>query len=82
MNILTLYTNCYVTLTTYMFDSALEPLDNLLNNLYLLPWILQMIVDMVNDSTPLFSDSSKDVIIVILPRSNIFLVTMKQLKRK
>ena len=52
MNILTLYNNCYVILTTYMLDSALEPLYNLSKNLLLLPWILKSMVDMVNDSTP------------------------------
>jgi len=36
-----------------MLDSALEPLYNLSKNLLLLPWILKLIVDMVNDSTPL-----------------------------
>ena len=53
MNILTLYNNCYVILTTYMLDSALEPSYNLSKNLLLLSWILKLIVDMVNDSTPL-----------------------------
>ena len=54
MNILTLYNNCYVILTTYMLDSALEPSYNLSKNLLLLPWILKLIVDMViNDSTHL-----------------------------
>ena len=36
-----------------MLDSALEPSYNLEKNLLLLPWILKLIVDMVNDSTPL-----------------------------
>ena len=36
-----------------MLDSALEPSYNLSKNLLLLPWILKLIVDMVNDSTPL-----------------------------
>ena len=53
MKILTLYDNCYVILATYMIDSAIEPLYNLSKNLLLLPWILKLIVDMVNDSTPL-----------------------------
>ena len=53
MNMLTLYNNCYVILTTNMLDSALEPSYNLSKNLLLLPWILKLIVDMVNDSTPL-----------------------------
>ena len=35
-----------------MLDSALEPSYNLSKNL-LLPWILKLILDMVNDSTPL-----------------------------
>ena len=49
MNILTLYNNCYVILTTYMLDSALEPSYNLSKNLLLLSWILKLIVDMIND---------------------------------
>ena len=53
MNIITLYNNCYVILTTYMLDSALEPSYNLLKNVLLLLWILKLIVDMINDSTPL-----------------------------
>ena len=53
MNILTLHNNCYVILTTYMLDSDLEPSYNLLKNLVLLPWILKLIGDMINDSTPL-----------------------------
>ena len=53
MNILTLYNICFVIITTYMLDSALEPSYNLLKNLLLLPWILKLIVDMVNDSTSL-----------------------------
>ena len=36
-----------------MLDSVLEPSYNLSKNLLLLPWILKLIVDMVNDSTPL-----------------------------
>ena len=38
-----------------MFDSALEPSYNfnLSKNLLLLPWILKLIVNMVNDSAPL-----------------------------
>ena len=53
MNILTLYNNCYVILTTYMLDSSLEPSCYLSTNLLLSPWILKLIVDMVNYSTPL-----------------------------
>ena len=53
MNVSTLYTNCYEILTTYMLYSAIEPSYNLSKNLLLLPWILKLIVDMVNDSTPL-----------------------------
>ena len=54
MSTLTLYINCYVILTTYyMLHSALEPSYDLLKNLLLLPWILKLILDMVNDSTPL-----------------------------
>ena len=54
MNILTLYNNCYIILTTYMLDSTLEPSYNLSKNLLLLSWILKLIVDMLNDSTPLY----------------------------
>ena len=53
MNILTLYYNCFVILTTYMLDYGLEPSYNLLINILFLPWILKFIVDMVNDSIPL-----------------------------
>ena len=53
MNILILYNNCYVILTTYILDSALEPWYNLSKNLLLLPRILKLIEDMVNDSIPL-----------------------------
>ena len=49
MEILILY-NCYIT--TYMLDSALEPPYNSSKNL-LLPWMLKLMVDMVNESTPL-----------------------------
>ena len=35
-----------------MLDSALEPSYNLSKYLLLLPWILKLIVDMVNNSTP------------------------------
>ena len=37
-----------------MLDSALEPSYNLPKNLLLLPWIMKLIVYMLNDSTPLF----------------------------
>ena len=36
-----------------MLDSALEPSYNCSKKLLLLPWILKLIVDMENDSTPL-----------------------------
>ena len=39
-----------------MLDSALGPSCSLSKNLLLLPWILKLIVDMVNDSTPLLID--------------------------
>ena len=52
MNILTLYYNCYLILTANMLDSSLEP-SHIVENLLLVPWILKLIVDMVNDSTPL-----------------------------
>jgi len=38
-----------------MLDSDLKPLYNLSKNLLLLPWILKLIVDKVNDSTPLIT---------------------------
>ena len=50
---ITLYNICKIILTTYMLDSALEPSYFLSKNLLLLPWILKLIVDMVNASTPL-----------------------------
>ena len=53
MNILTLYNNCYVILSTYMLYSALEPSYNLSKNLLLQPRILKLIEDMINYSTPL-----------------------------
>ena len=56
MNIITLYNNCYVIITAYMLDSDLEPSYNLTTNLLILPWILKLIVDMVNDSTPLMNN--------------------------
>ena len=56
LNILTLYNNCYVTLITYAWFSPRAFLYNLSKNLLLLPWILILIVDMVNDSTPLNSE--------------------------
>ena len=55
VNILILYNNCYIILTTYLLDSALEPSYNLSKNLLLLPWILKLIVDMVNDQPPWYS---------------------------
>ena len=50
--IFALYNNCYVILTTFMLDSALEPSYNFSKNLLFLPWILKLKVDMVNESTP------------------------------
>ena len=38
-----------------MLISALEPSYNLSKNILLLQWILKLIVDMLNDSTPLMS---------------------------
>ena len=65
MNILTLYYIFYVFLAMYMLDSDQEPSYNLSKHLLLLPRILKLIEDMVNDSIPLiikkslvFSDSS------------------------
>ena len=60
MNILTVYNNCYVILITYMLDSELEPSYNLSKDLLLLPWILNLIVDMVDDSTPLSTKCQRD----------------------
>ena len=53
MNILTLNYICYVILAMYMLDSYQEPSYNLSKNLLLLPRILKLIIDMVDDSTPL-----------------------------
>ena len=40
----------------YMLDSALESSYNLSKNRLLMPWILKLMVDMVNYSTPLNMD--------------------------
>jgi len=53
MNILTQYYICYVILAMYMLDSDQEPSYNLSKNLLLLPRILKLIEDMLDDSTPL-----------------------------
>ena len=53
MNILTLYYICYVILAMFMLDSDQKPPYTLSKNLLLLPRI-QLIEDMVDDSTPLF----------------------------
>ena len=42
-----------------MLDSALEPSYNLFKNHLLLPWILKLIVDMINDSETLLSGQKK-----------------------
>ena len=55
MNISTLYYIYYVILAMYMLDSDQEPSYNFSNNLLLLPRILKLIEDMVDDSTPLLS---------------------------
>ena len=54
MSILTLYYIYYVILAIYMLDSDHEPSYNLSKNLLLLPRILKLMKDMVDDSTPLF----------------------------
>jgi len=54
MNILTLYYICYVVLDVYVLDSVKEPSYNLSKNLLLLPRILKLMKDMVDDSTPLY----------------------------
>ena len=59
-HILTLYYICYVILAMYMLASDQEPSYNLSKNLLLLPRILKLIVDMVNDSTPLLSDANSE----------------------
>ena len=59
MNIKTLSNNCYLILTTYMLNSALEHSYNLSINLLSLPWILKLIADMVNDSTPMLLDTRR-----------------------
>ena len=53
MNILTLYYICYSILAIYMLDSGQEPSYNLSKNLLLMPRILKLMKDMVDDSTPL-----------------------------
>ena len=53
MNILTLYYICYVILAMYVLDSDQEPSYNLPKNLLLLPMILKLLEDMVDESTPL-----------------------------
>ena len=53
MNILTLYYICYIILAMYMLGSDQGPSYNLSKSLLLLPRILKLIEDMVNDSTPL-----------------------------
>ena len=55
MNILTLYYICYVILAIDLLDSDQEPSYNLSKNLLLLPRILKLMKDMVDDSTPLYS---------------------------
>ena len=47
------YYICYIILAMYMLDSEQEPTYNLLKNLLLLPRIIKLIEDTVNDSTPL-----------------------------
>ena len=53
----------------YMLDSDQEPSYNLSKNLLLLPRILKLIEDMVDDSTPLIRvpDPDKLVFIFVLP---------------
>ena len=53
MNILTPYYICYVILAIYMLDLDQEPSYNIWKNLLLLPRVLKLIEDMVDDSTPL-----------------------------
>ena len=56
MNILTLYNNCCVIITTYMLDSDHLSLHIIgQKNLLLLTWILKLIANMVNDSISLFN---------------------------
>ena len=52
VNILTLYYIRYAILVIYMLDSGQEPSYNLSTNLLLLPRILKLMKDMVDDSTP------------------------------
>ena len=61
MNILTLYNICYVILAMYILDSDQEPSYNLLKNLLLLPRILKLIEDMVDDSTPFILKDAKKI---------------------
>ena len=51
-----LYYICYIILAMYMLYSDQELSYNLSKNLLLLPRILKLIEDVVDDSTPLFRD--------------------------
>ena len=63
MNILTLYYICYVILAMYMLDSDQESLYNLSKNLlFLVPRILKLIEDMVDDSIPLFLSFKQEIL--------------------
>ena len=56
LNIWTLYNSCYAILSTYVCLWLISPRANSYNlskNLLVLPWILRLIVDTVNDSTAL-----------------------------
>ena len=55
----------------YMLESDQEPSSNLMKNLLLLLRILKMIVDMVDDSTPLISvgNTSQNPSITVFPFS-------------
>ena len=54
MNILTLYYICYLILAMYLLDSDREPSYNSFKIFYYCQgyWLLKLIVDMANDSTP------------------------------
>ena len=63
MNILTLYYISYVILAMYILDPDQEQSYNLSKNILLLPRILKLIVDLVDDSTPLMYVHILDILI-------------------
>ena len=60
-----------------MLDSSLEPSYNLTKNLLYLPWILKLIVDMVNASTSL--DITKICDILMTEKNILKLFLLKKI---